>query len=57
MAIFFISIGVNVFTDYLSANLTNYLSYIPVCLGLGFGLAVLVFVDLNAKYYNRGKTE
>lgn len=53
ISIFLVSIIVNVFVSTLTETLSHFLSDFIICLGIGFGLAGLVFVDLNAKYYTR----
>jgi hypothetical protein len=57
IAIFVISIGINVLTDGVIAYLSDYFSiwYLDVC--IGFVLAAFVFLDLNVRYYSHDKTD
>jgi hypothetical protein len=55
IAIFAISIGINIMTDQIIAYLSDYFAMWYLDLGIGLSLSLLVFLDLNAKYYTHDK--
>ena len=56
IGIFLVSVFVNLLATGLTQILANFLSNPLVCIFIGVFLSLLVFADLQVKYYNRGKS-
>lgn len=57
LTIFVLTFGINVFTDNFSRFIAKYTVDFWVNLGVGLGLAGLVYLDLFLRFYRRDKKE